>query len=266
MRGSALVASLTLAAFATAIAGCSGHGAARGSDRSPTRGRTVRVGTTGDYAPFSVRHSSGDFAGVDIDLARDFGQARGYRIEFVGTTWPTLMDDLLDERFQLAMSGISDTDERRAVARFSQPYYVGGKQAVVRCADRDRLPTLERLDTEGHVVFANPGGTNEAFVRRIIRRAEIRRVDDNLAIFERLAAGEGDVMFTDAIEAAFQTRHRIALCIGLSNAEWEPSPIAILLPRDSAIASEVDRWLGERLSDGTVERIFRTHLESADGP
>ena len=80
---------------------------------------TLRVGTTGDYAPFSVQRNveesdaaSRQFDGADIDLALDLGSALGVNVVFVHTSWPKLMADLRDGRFDIAMSGVSKTLER----------------------------------------------------------------------------------------------------------------------------------------------------------
>ena len=47
---------------------------------------------------------------------------------------------------------------------------------------------------------ADPGGTNERFDRAGLRAADIIVYPDNLAIFDRLADGDADVMITDASE------------------------------------------------------------------
>ncbi len=52
----------------------------------------LRVGTTGDYKPFSYRPAgSGDFIGLDVELAGQLAKALGVKLELVPTTWPSLM-------------------------------------------------------------------------------------------------------------------------------------------------------------------------------
>ena len=68
---------------------------------------TLRVGTTGDYAPFSYRTAEGALAGIDIDLAQAFAESLGLKLELVETSWPTLTADLQRGAFDLALSGIS---------------------------------------------------------------------------------------------------------------------------------------------------------------
>lgn len=167
----------------------------------------MRVGTTGDYAPFSD-DTGGTLRGFDIDLFQKLALAWGIKVVFVRTTWATLMSDLARNRFDFAASGISITDERRRVAHFSAPYYFDGKTPIARRADAARFSTIEQIDRPGVRVIVNPGGTNERFVREHIKQATIIVHPDNRTIFAEIVAGRADVMITDGIEVRLQTaRH-----------------------------------------------------------
>ncbi|MEO1171447.1 MAG: transporter substrate-binding domain-containing protein [Myxococcota bacterium] len=127
-----------LVVLAFSVAGCakSSVGAAE---------PVLRIGTTGDYLPFTDWPAEADEpTGDDVDRARRFAREEGVRIVWVRTHWPTLMADLQAGRFDVAWSGITVTAERQRVAEFSRPYASGGKQAVLRCADRARI-TRENL-------------------------------------------------------------------------------------------------------------------------
>ena len=54
------------------------------------------VGATGDYRPMScLEPETGKYVGFDAALAEDLASSLGVRLEFVPTSWPTLMDDTL---------------------------------------------------------------------------------------------------------------------------------------------------------------------------
>ncbi|NIR30675.1 MAG: transporter substrate-binding domain-containing protein, partial [Gammaproteobacteria bacterium] len=57
------------------------------------RSGVLRIGTTGDYPPFSHRVADdGPLSGADVDLGRLLAQALGAEARFVPTSWPTLME------------------------------------------------------------------------------------------------------------------------------------------------------------------------------
>ena len=72
------------------------------------------VGATGDYRPMSyLEPETGKYVGFDTELAEDLAAELGVRLEFVPTTWPTLMDDTLAGKFDLAVCGITITSARK---------------------------------------------------------------------------------------------------------------------------------------------------------
>src|SRR5262249_42592742 len=103
----------------------------------------LRVGTTGDYDPFSFVHSDGSLRGIDVEaahlLARSLGP--GVRVRFVRTTWPTLTADLLAGKFDVAMGGVSRTVKRGESGSLSRTYLMDGKVALIRAADRGKYKT-----------------------------------------------------------------------------------------------------------------------------
>jgi cyclohexadienyl dehydratase len=214
----------------------------------------LRVGTTGDYLPFSWRDADG-FHGVDIEMAEDLAAMLGVRLELITTSWPTLMSDLGSGRYDLAMSGVSKTAEREAVAFLSAPYYQGGKTAISRCDEAARFASLKMIDQPGVRVVVNPGGTNERFVDAHIRQASKLLHPDNRTIFAEIVAGRADVMITDAIEVTLQARDSEDLCrsvAGLLNHQQK----AYVLPKDVKLLKIINRWLDQRLTDGSVAQRF----------
>jgi cyclohexadienyl dehydratase len=238
--------------------------AARISRLATIRARgELRVGTTGDYAPFSL-HDGQAFRGIDIDLAEDLAAALGVRLRLVRTSWPTLMDDLVADAFDIAMSGISRTVPRQLDGDFSRAYHVGGKSPIIRCTDRTRFTDLDSIDSPGVRVVVNPGGTNEAFARARLTQATIRVIDDNRLVFREIAEGRADAMFTDAIEVRLQTAQDPRLCAAMPGRTLTYAEKGVLLQRDAdgALLRLVDLWLAQRQGDGTLERIFAHHLGS----
>jgi cyclohexadienyl dehydratase len=106
--------------------------------------RVLRVGTTGDYDPFSVLDSRGRFRGIDVEAAHLLARAMGPHVQarFVKTSWPALTTDLLAGRFDIAMSGVSRTRNRSDAGVLSRTYFLDAKVALIRAADRDGYRTL----------------------------------------------------------------------------------------------------------------------------
>ena len=224
----------------------------------------LRIGTTGDYKPFSYRTGTGTYVGLDIEMAESLAWSLGVKLELVATTWPTLMQDLAANHFDIAMGGISITPERQQQALFSIPYLRDGKTAITRCDQQHQFETLSQIDNPGVRLIVNPGGTNERFVRSHIRQAAITVYPDNVTIFDQLVDGRADVMITDAVEARLQQRLHPQLCALHPDAPFEVTEKAYLLPdsplRDPALKQFVDDWLTQKIASGEFDAAFERWL------
>ena len=217
----------------------------------------LRIGTPADYAPFSVA-ASGRVDGSDIALALRLATALGLQPVFVRTSWSRLLGDLADDRFDIAVGGVSVNDQRRAAAAFSLPIARAGKTAIGRCNDRPRFASMAAIDQRGVRVIENPGGTNEAFARHALHAASLSIHPDNRTAFGELIADRADVMFTDETEVTLAIRRHRELCRLLTEA-YETTDKAFLLPRDPAWVAAVDEWLGPELAHGVPAALLEDY-------
>nr|WP_231974496.1 transporter substrate-binding domain-containing protein [Pseudonocardia sp. HH130630-07] len=243
------------------LAGC---GAPEGS---PTLARIadsgeLRVCSTGDYRPLTHLAPDGRWSGIDVDMAGDLAGELGARVTMVETTWATLLDDVVADRCDIAVGGVSITPDRAERAAFTIPYLQDGKTPITRCADAGRFGTLAEIDRPGVRAVVNPGGTNERFAREHFTKATIVPHPDNNTIFDVIADGGADLMVTDAIETRWQAAQRPGeLCAVHPEAPFTESEKAYLTRAgDPDFTARVDDWLRTARTDGTWDGFARPWL------
>ena len=216
----------------------------------------LRVGTTGDYTPFSLLHGDGSYIGADIDMAYDLAERLGVDIEFVPSVWIDLLDHFLADRFDVAMGGVTVTAPRAEKAFFSIPTFVDGKRPLTRREDCGRFTSIAAIDQPGVRLIANPGSANEAFARANFKHATVIIHHDNASVFDELVADRADVMITDGLEADHQARLHPELCAVPVAAPFTRLEKAYMFARDPAMKAYIDAWLNAAFASGQWQRAL----------
>ncbi len=216
----------------------------------------LRVGTSGDYEPFS-RWPQGKVEpeGFSIDVARAFARSQGRRIEWIRFAWPELTPDLEAGRFEVALSGITIRPDRSLAGRFSLPLTATGAVALV--AEGSSWRTRGDLDRPGVRIAVNRGGHLERVARSLFAQAVLETLPDNAAVPRRLAEGRADAVVTDDLEAPhWQTGLAPTRAIGPltrdAKAAWFPIG-------GEALARDFDRWLLRFEADGALAALRARH-------
>src|SRR6478735_2656837 len=151
----------------------------------------LRVGTSGDYAPFSVRASDGTVRGFDADIAAELARDLGFELEWVSFRWPTLQSQLESGEFDIAMSGVTWQPTRGVVGYLTRAVARGGPCVLG--------------DEQAKRVAVNHGGVLEAWARRHFSDRALVVVDENQTLPDLLADGRAGAIVTDSFELkAFQ--------------------------------------------------------------
>ncbi len=225
---------------------------------------TLRVGLTGDYAPYALRGADGKIIGADVTMAQALAAALGVSLDIVPTTWKTMADDLKAGRFDVASGGVSVTPARAAIGAFSVTVMSDGKRPIVRCADKERYTSIVAIDRPDVRVVFNPGGTNEAFAKAHFADAALQEFPDNRTIFDEIAARHADVMVTDGAEVDYQSRrHPGVLCPAAVAAPFDHFDKAYWMTRDDALKAAVDDVLKKKLAAGEYQKALAA---AADRP
>jgi cyclohexadienyl dehydratase len=220
-------------------------------------GGTLKVGLTGDYAPYSLRGADGEIRGADVTMAQSLAKTLRVKLEIVPTTWKTVQDDLQADRFDIAMGGVSVTPDRAAVGDFSVTVMRDGKRPIVRCTDKERYTSVAAIDRPGVRVVVNPGGTNERFAKANFPHARLDEHADNRTIFDDLMDHQADVMVTDGAEVDDQAhRHPGVLCPADVAGSFDHFDKAYWMTRDKALKGAVDAWLEKALKAGDYQKAL----------
>lgn len=240
----------------TMLAGCSTNKETGKIKEIKDRG-VLLVGASGDYQPMSyLDPESGRYIGFDSALAEDLADSLGVKVEFVKTSWPTLMEDTLAGKFDLALCGITITDARKEQALMSDGYLGNGKTVLCRAEDAGKYTSLEAINHPEVTVMENPGGLNEKFVRENLPDVNLVIHDVNEEIPGLVAQGEADVMITEILEAAFYCAKDERLAAPLLEEPFTRGQLGALMPKGSEdLLAYVNQFIADEKKSGRIEEL-----------
>ena len=222
----------------------------------------LKVGTAGDYQPMScLDPETGTYVGFDAELAEDLASSLGVELEYVETSWPTLMDDTLAGKFDLAICGITITDARKEQALMSEGYLKNGKTVLCRAEDAEKYTSLEAINQREVCVMENPGGLNEKFARENLPDATLIIHDVNQEIPGLVASGKADVMITEIMEAGYYVGQDERLAAPLIYEPFTNGQLGVLMPKGSEdLLDYVNEFLEEEKKTGRIDALAEEYI------
>ena len=229
----------------------------------------LRVGTTGDYQPMSfLDPATNEYVGFDVAIVEDLAESLGVQIEYVETTWPSLMEDTLAGKFDLAICGITITEARKEQALMSEGYLVNGKTVLCRREDAEKYVSLDAINSPDVRVMENPGGLNEKFARENLPDAELIIHDVNQEIPGLIAEGAADVMITEIMEAGYYVGRDSRLAAPLIHAPFTQGQLGVLMPNGAEeLLSYVNDFLEQEKESGRIDELAEFYIyQDVDEP
>ena len=133
----------------------------------------LRVGYNPENLPFSFVNDNGDLVGFDIELMHVLARELEVELEFIEWTYKTILKDLQQNKFDLAIGGLIVTPERLTRANFSNPYMNITTAVVVKDHRRYMFENWRKIDKE-HLVRLGVVGKGRAIgVKRYLPNTDI---------------------------------------------------------------------------------------------
>lgn len=220
----------------------------------------LRVCIWTDYYGISYRNPRTlELSGIDIDLANELAGDMGVRLRFEESSFATLVDDLSQDRCDIAMFAIGITPARSQKLRFTRPYLASDIYAISSRSNR-RVRNWADIDQPGVVVAVAKGTYHETVMREKLRHARLLVTATPHGREQEVESGRADVFMTDypfsrrMLETTEWTR------LIAPPAVYHLTPYAYAVrPGDEAWHARVDSFVAAIKRDGRLLAAARRH-------
>jgi polar amino acid transport system substrate-binding protein len=232
--------------IATALAAAFAGATAHAQDRSP-----LRVGTDATFPPMEFVEA-GNRTGFDVDLVEAIGKTLGRPIEWIDIDFKGLIPGLVSKRFDMAVSAIYITDERKKVVDFTNPYYAGGLVAMVK----DNSPIKKLADLDGKKVTVQVGTKSVSYLQEHYPKVQRVEVEKNQEMFNLVDIGRADAAVTGKPAAYQYVRTRPGLKVLDEQLTTEEYGMA-LRKDEPQLTKAVNDAIAKLKADGTYAAIVK---------
>jgi len=229
------VTGLTLTACGSAA---SGKPASSGLQQIKDRGY-INIATSGNFTPFAFRDSANKIVGVDADWAKIIGTALGVEVRWTAVDFKGIIPGVLQNRFDLALSGMHVTEERKKSVNFSTPYAYDSTVALFRTGAK---AVESPADVKGKVVCTIAGSVFETTVKKIGGYAQLVQFTGVAESLQGLKDGRCDVMVGGRAASLFwiNSGHGAGFEVSLKDLAGEPVGVAVSKDQKELLAAVND--------------------------
>lgn len=220
---------------------------------------TLRIGVA-EGPPYQFPDpATGEWQGLNIDLANEVAAIMGVELEIVPATWATLVTGLKAEQYDVIFANLFATPERALVVAFTEPYDTYGFHVMVR-ADSP-LQSLEELN-DPSVSFAGVAGTVEAqYPRELFPNATVNElVTDQAGVgFTAVVSGQSTASFVDPgymriLAAQNPDMHAQLRLLNGEDALLKPVSLAYAVRyEDQDLLGFLNTFIQDRVANGVIE-------------
>ena len=224
---------------------------------------TLRVGTTGDFNPMSVKDTATNaYKGFDIEAAEQLAKDMGVKVEFVPTEFATLVPGLVADRYDIFAGGSSLGIARAKTVAFTDPYLEAGTVPLVLKASAGKVKSWADLNKKGVTIAVLLGTVFEEQARAHFPLATVKAVEKPANGYQEVLAGRAVATITSNIEAAtlVQTYPNLAL-VGNTTEMRNKRPFAYpVVQGDPTWVIFLNNWIALKKSEGFFEGLEKKWL------
>ena len=156
---------------------------------------TLLVGTDAGLAPFEFKDPKTEqIVGFDIDIIKAVAKAVGDEAKIQSMQFAGIIPALQTKNVDLALAGITITDERKKAIDFSDGYYKSGLLVMVKANNND-VKSVKDLD--GKVVAVKSGTGSVDYAKANIKTKDLRQFPNIDNAYMELGTNRADAVLHD---------------------------------------------------------------------
>ncbi len=237
-----------------------------------TSDHSLIVATNATFEPFEYKDAeSGDFLGIDIDLAKLFGEQNNYKVTVTDIDFDSIVPSVQTGKADIGIAGMTKTDERANIVDFTDSYYSASQVVIVK--NDSEYANLTSVDEvlnalKGKTIGCQSGTTGESYIKGStelgysgIESATCRSLTSGYFACNSLSNGQIDAVIIDSAPAnLYVTKYENlkVLPVTLTTEEYAMA----VKKGNTELLNKLNDFIKEIKSNGKLDEIIEKYNQT----
>ena len=252
---SSTASSAAASSVASSAAASSEAASAAATELTTVEAGKLTMATNAAFPPYEMTTDAGEFEGIDIETAQAIADKLGLELQIDDMDFDAALLSVQQGKADIAMAGVTVTDERKNVMDFSDSYATGIQSIIVPEGSDIASPD----DLAGKMIGTQRGTTGYIYCSDDFGDDAVVAYDDGLTAVQALNNGQVDAVVIDNAPAKeFVAANPGLVLLDTSYAEED---YAIGMAKgNTALEDAVNAALEELKADGTLQSIVDKYI------
>ncbi len=229
------------------------------ADLPDLAGREVVVVTENAYPPLQFVDASGAAIGWEYDAIAEIAKRLNFSVAIQNSSWDAMIPAVAEAQYDMGMTGITITDERKGQVDFSDPYMRSEMFMLVR-ADESRFTDGPSFAAFADGLVGAQAGTTPFYVA-VYNMLDGDEANPRIKLFETFGAtvqalksGDVDVVLTDGTAGAGYVAAEPDK-LKLTGEAMGSEDFGFIFPKGSDLVAPINAAIAAMKEDGTIEAL-----------
>ena len=213
------------------------------------------MSTNAAFPPYEMTNDAGEFEGIDVEMAGEIAKRLGLELEIDDMDFDSALLAVQQGKSDIAMAGITVSDDRLLVMDFSDSY-ANGVQVIIVPEDSD---IASPDDLEGKLIGTQRATTGNIYCVDEYGEDAVITYDNGLTAVQALTNGQLDCVIIDNAPAQSFVEANPGLKI-LDTAFAEEDYAIGVAKGNTQLLDAINSILAEMEADGTTQAIVDKYI------
>lgn len=222
--------------------------------------KSITVALNPNFAPFEFKtlvDGKDTVVGADVEIAKAIGEELGVEVKFSEMSFDNVLASLQSGKADIAISGISATEERQKVFDFSDTYYESETVLIVKS---DQVPTYKTSsDLDGQSIGVQKGSIQESIAKSNLTGANVVALGQPGEAINELKSGQlSGVVLEKAIAQGYIDQNSDLAIAEVPLTSESSDAYAVALPKGSdQLKEKINSVIAKLKSEGKIDSFVQ---------